>query len=218
MFYYLGSITAPVSPQIERPYSLEILTKASESSSQNGQPPPADINIYESLDDYAKPPLPPRNLSPVEPELPARNSLNFQPIPLLPTHRKISVTELYDSVNTLLTNIHRLSLQIECSSIPEECEQTTSSPAPQTGTLIDLSDPGESRHFDSIPLPNYPSPRPTTDERSDKQCEASEYLQPTQQQSEFAINKPEPIYAKINKKKKLPAAQTPVDADVQRSR
>mgnify|MGYP001801640127 FL=1 len=60
--------------------------------------------------------------------------------------------------------------------------------------LIDVADLGETEHFDSIPVPKYPSPEPPRQK-------PTEYLEPVSKPSPLVTGEPdEPMYAQVIKK------------------
>lgn len=186
------------------------LTKRQEDerSVSSDSPSENDIEegIYASIEHYYTLPL---SVKPTS----SSKSIRLEPPPPLPSRNRVTnsqrrVESVFDCANECLRKLHEVMKQLEEREQNERTVEFELAP-PATPLLIQLEDHEDPFvHFDSIPVPNYPSPQAPS-----HNIIVSDYMQPVDQ-SNIA---PEPIYAKIIKKPKPPkdVIATNVDCTLQ---
>ena len=97
----------------------------------------------------------------------------------------------------MLHEIYKNDESINPSNKPENLPDVIGKnpAAKMLNNLIDVADLGETEHFDSIPVPKYPSPEPPRQK-------PTEYLQPVSKPSPLVTTSipDEPVYAQVVKK------------------
>ena len=96
----------------------------------------------------------------------------------------------------MLHEIYKNDESINPSNKPENLPDVIGKnpAAKKLNNLIDVADLGETEHFDSIPVPKYPSPEPP-------RHKPTENLQPVSKPSPLVTGEPdEPMYAQVIKK------------------
>ena len=185
-------MTSTKAPQAEVQLPLPVsTTTAGESDEENCDSGGEDA--YESLDKYRLPPPPPNNtiltksvitpLPSTPPPLPRRGKS---------AEAQFRIDQLYRRTNDLLMMLHEIYKNDESIT----STKNENNPAAKVlNNLIDVADLGETEHFDSIPVPKYPSPEPPRQK-------PTEYLQPVSKPSPLATTSipDEPVYAQVVKK------------------